>query len=283
MRKVQTEDGSATFFSEKFGEPYHSVTAGAFTEALEKFCRPSKVRERAREGKVSLLDVCFGLGYNTVAFLSEVLSENPGALVKVVGFEYDISVIENSLKVNWGKFEKWKWVLRELLKNRSCERGVLTLNYADSKLKIKVYITEGREFVKKFTGKFKNFADFIFHDPFSPKVNPELWTYEFFRYLRKIIKDSGILTTYSSSTAVRRALHMARFGVKEGVAVGRRSKSTVASPLFKTEDEILKKFELETSVPLRDPHLKDHPKLIKSRREGCINLLRRKLALEVFY
>ena len=283
VKEVKTEDGSVTLFSEKFKEPYHSVTAGAFTEAVEKFCKPCRIRERAREGRVNLLDVCFGLGYNTVAFINEALSENPKARLEIVSFEFDISVVENSLKLDWREFNRWKWVLRRALKNRTCERDVLVLLSETPQVKLKIYITEGREFLKKFSCKYENFADAVFHDPFSPKVNPELWTYEFFQEVRRMTKETGIFATYSTSTAVRRALHMAGFGVKEGVAVGRKSRSTVASPSFKTDEKLTEKFKLPTSVPFRDPRLLDPPELIKSRREGCIKLLSRSLPLEVLY
>jgi tRNA U34 5-methylaminomethyl-2-thiouridine-forming methyltransferase MnmC len=281
-RKVETADGSVTLFSEKFREPYHSLTAGAFTEAIEKFCKPCKVREKAKKGEVRLLDVCFGLGYNSVAFINEVFSENPSAKVKLVGFEFNLRIVEESLRLDWKSFNRWKWILRSLLMNKRCESGVLTLNFAYPKLEVKVFITEGRNFLKKFSKKYENFFDFVFHDPFSPKVNPELWTYEFFKGIRKVIKENGILATYSSSTAVRRALHMAGFGVKEGVSVGRKSKSTVASPSYKTQSEILEKFKFPTSIPFRDPKLSDPPDLIKNRRNGCIRL-QNKYPLEVFY
>ncbi len=275
MSKVlKTADGSSTLFSSYFKEPYHSVTAGAFTEALEKFCKPAKVREKARRGKVSLFDSCFGLGYNTFTFVSEVTSENPSAEVEVVGYEFDVKVIESSLSLNWGKLERWKEVLRELLRNRTCQFGFLTLNYFRPKLRIKVFVGEGREVLKRISPVYEGFADAVFHDPFSPKVNPELWTYDFFLLLRRVIKDEGILATYSASTPVRKALHMAGFGVVEGVAVGRKSKSTVASPSFKTEERLLRKFELPESVPYRDPTLNQPHWLIKARRQGCIRLLK---------
>jgi len=76
---------------------------------------------------------------------------------------------------------------------------------------------------------------------------------------------------------------MAGFGVKEGVALGRKSKSTVASSSFKTEEKLLRKFKLPSSVPFRDPVLSDPPGLISSRREGCMKLLSRSLPLEVLY
>ena len=283
VKEVRTEDGSLTLFSEKFREPYHSVTAGALTEAVEKFCKPCRIRERAKSGEVNLLDVCFGLGYNTVAFINEALSENPKARLKIVSFEFDISVIEKSFKLDWKEFNRWKWVLREALKNRRCEKSVLVLSTENPQIQLKIYITEGRKFLKALSCRYENFADAVFHDPFSPKVNPELWTYEFFKGIRRMTKETGILATYSTSTAVRRALHMAGFGVREGVAVGRKSRSTVASPTFKTEEKLLEKFKLPTSVPFRDPTLSDSSELIRYRREGCIKLLSRSLPLEVLY
>ncbi len=272
-RVLKTEDGSTTLFSSEFKEPYHSVTAGALTEAVEKFCKPARVRQKAREGRVALFDSCFGLGYNTFTFIQEAISENPRAELFIVGYEFDLKVVENSLLLNWGELERWKWVLKELLKNRTLQMGFLTLNYFRPKLRIKIFIGEGREVLKRIAPLYKNFADAVFHDPFSPKVNPELWTYEFFSLLRKVIKEEGTLATYSCATPVRKALHMAGFGVREGVAVGRRSKSTVASPSFKTQEKLLRKFSLPQSVPYRDPTLNQPPSLIRARQRGCVKLL----------
>lgn len=271
-RPIRTQDGSITLFSQEFNEPYHSTTAGALTEAVEKFCKPARVREKARKGRVSLLDSCFGLGYNAFTFINEAFSENPRALLEVVGYEFDLTVIESSLKLNWGSLERWKGVLRELLKNRTCQMGFLTLNYFRPNLQIKIFIGEGRKVLKKISSIYRNFADAIFHDPFSPKVNPELWTYEFFTLLRKAIKEDGILATYSAATPVRKALHMAGLGVKEGVAVGRRSKSTVASPSFETEKGLLEKFA--KIAPYRDLTLREPRELIRARQKGCTYLIK---------
>ncbi|SMP15806.1 tRNA U34 5-methylaminomethyl-2-thiouridine-forming methyltransferase MnmC [Desulfurobacterium pacificum] len=280
VRIVKTEDGSLTFFSEKFKEPYHSVTAGAFREAVEKFCVPAKVSEKVKDrGRFNLFDFCFGLSYNTVAFLDTVFRENPEARVRIVGVERDIRVIENSLKIPWHRFEKWKWVLREILKNRKVEGGFLTLNCFIPQVSVKVFVGEARDFLKRFAQRYIEFADAIFHDPFSPKVNPELWTYEVFLLERKICKEDGILVTYSTSSAVRRALMMAGFGVRNGVVLGRKTPSTVASPLFETEEKIKRK----KAVPYRDPDLRDSPDLIKNRKKGCEYLIGKQAVFECLF
>jgi len=284
LKIVRTEDGSLTLFSEKFNEPYHSLTAGAFKEAVEKFCKPCKVEEKAKKGKLNLFDVCFGLGYNTVAFLETAFSSNPNVKVSVVGFEFDLGVIEKSLELSWGDYEKWKRIIRVALRSKRCEDIFLTINYFSPQIKLKIYIGEGREVIKRIHRKYEQFADAIFHDPFSPRVNPELWTFEFFQKLRSIIKRDGILATYSAASPVRKALWMADFGVKEGVAVGRKSRSTVASPLFKTEEKLLEKFLASTkSTPYRDPNLQDSPELIMSRRRGCVWLQEKALPIAPIY
>ncbi|WP_457678767.1 tRNA (5-methylaminomethyl-2-thiouridine)(34)-methyltransferase MnmD [Thermovibrio sp.] len=274
-RTLKTKDGSITLFSSEFKEPYHSTTAGALTEAVEKFCKPAKVREKARKGRINLLDSCFGLGYNTFTFIQEATSENPKVKLFIVGYEFDLKVVKSSLLLNWGKLNRWKWVLKELLRNKLVEGDFLSLNFFRPNLKIKILVGEGRRALNLISKRYENFADAIFHDPFSPKVNPELWSYELFLLMRRVIKEDGILATYSAATPVRRALHMAGFGVKEGVAVGRKSKSTLASPSFKTEEGIEEKFKYPTSVPYRDPQLKDERELIRARQKGCINLLKR--------
>ena len=285
IKELKTADGSITFFSEKFKEAYHSVTAGAFRESVEKFCIPCNIPQKAKKtGNVNLFDVCFGLGYNTVAFLDTVFKANPKAKVFVVGFEMNLSVIESSLKVNWKEYEGWKPIIRTALKNKRCEKGFLSLNYADEKIRLKIFIGEGRAILKEFGERFYGFADAIFHDPFSPKVNPELWTFEFFSILRKIIKEDGILATYSAASPVRKALLMAGFGVKEGIALGRKSKSTVASPSFKTEEKLLKKLKISTkAVPFRDLTLSDPPELIRKRQQACVKILERTLVLTPIY
>ncbi len=275
-KEVKTEDGSLTLFSEEFKEPYHSITAGAITEALKKFIEPTGLKRKAKEGKVNLLDSCFGLGYNTLTAVKEALKENPKAEIQVLAFEKDLKVIEKAVKILPQELKPYSFILKELLKNKRSYKSFLTLNFTSQKVRVKVFIGEGRKVLKGISPLYTAFADIVFHDPFSPKVNPELWTYEFFLLLRKMIKEEGILATYSSSTPVRKALYMAGFGVKEGVAVGRKSTSTVASPLFETAPSILKKFSLPSAVPYRDPTLEEPRELIKNRQRWCVKALKRK-------
>jgi hypothetical protein len=57
-----TKDGSYTLIAKEYGEPYHSLTAGAIGECIEKFLKPSGLLERAGGSKIiKVVDVGFGL------------------------------------------------------------------------------------------------------------------------------------------------------------------------------------------------------------------------------
>ncbi len=72
--------------------------------------------------------------------------------------------------------------------------------------------------------------DVIFHDPFSPKRAPELWTIDFFQsYFELLRARSGKVLTYSSAAAIRGAMKSAGFSVFRSTALGGKSGGTVGS------------------------------------------------------
>jgi len=62
----------------------------------------------------------------------------------------------------------------------------------------------------------------------TPKKCPELWTFEFFSDIKKVMKKGGVLATYSCARSVRENLIQAGFHVKDGPCVGRWAPSTLA-------------------------------------------------------
>ena len=55
----------------------------------------------------------------------------------------------------------------------------------------------------------------IYFDAFDPNVQPALWTEDIFRKMFDMLQPYGLLTTYSSKGAVRRAMHAAGFKVEK--------------------------------------------------------------------
>ena len=71
----------------------------------------------------------------------------------------------------------------------------------------------------------------VFYDPYSPTVNPEMWTLKTFAALYDRLRADVpcLLTTYTRSTAVRVTLLLAGFFVGVGGATGEKDETTVAT------------------------------------------------------
>lgn len=64
-----TNDGSVGLYSPQYNDIYHSAT-GALTEAYEKFILPLDFEKLLCKDSVNILDICFGIGYNSKSFLN---------------------------------------------------------------------------------------------------------------------------------------------------------------------------------------------------------------------
>ncbi len=92
MQILTTGDGSLTFFSEEFGQAFHNVS-GARQEALEKFVIPCHLKILPQhQSEIHLLDVCFGLGYNSGVALETIWQINPQCRVMLIGLERSPSI-----------------------------------------------------------------------------------------------------------------------------------------------------------------------------------------------
>lgn len=71
-----TQDGSIGLYSYADDDVYHSKF-GALTESWEKFVLPSGIEEKLNTvPNIRVLDVCYGIGYNTKALMSYVINAN---------------------------------------------------------------------------------------------------------------------------------------------------------------------------------------------------------------
>ncbi len=71
-----TEDGSIGLYSYADKDVYHSKF-GALTEAWEKFVIPSGISSLIdNKQNIKVLDVCYGIGYNTKALMSFIINKN---------------------------------------------------------------------------------------------------------------------------------------------------------------------------------------------------------------
>ncbi len=239
---VLSDDGSFTAYSKEYDEHYHSTRDGALQESLTKHVIPAfKVVQNRDE--INILDICFGLGFNTLATIYYHQKNALCSKLNIYSPELDTSLIQSLANFTYPKeFESLKYIILELSRV-----GV----YDNDTLHIKLFLGDARKYVRNFENKF----DIVYQDAFSPKTNPTLWTLEYFDDIKKAMKNDGILTTYSTSLSTRLALYENGFNIYIHSAE-RCRKSTVASLV---EQRGLEKVDMQHKIscnkdtkPLRD-------------------------------
>lgn len=257
-----TEDGSGTFFSEDFQEAFHS-SVGAKTEAYGKFIEPCGLKDLARsQGEITILDVCYGLGYNTAAALEAIWQVNPACRVVVVASELNGAVPRSAL--DQGLFRDWSPEIQNILR----EVGERHTSQGD-RWDCRLLLGDARQTLPPLNPKSFQ-ADGIFLDPFSPPKCPQLWSQDFLQKITQFLHPQGYLATYSCAAALRSALLNLGLKVGRTEGIGRRSPGTLArwtpenlTPLLPQEIEHL---HTRAAIPYRDPGLRDTAETIHQRR-----------------
>lgn len=209
--EVITKDGTITYRSEEFDETYHSQS-GAKEEAEKKYSDALKIEKYE---KVHIIDVCFGLGYNTAAAIDKF----KGTEIDMICLENYDGIVNEITQRNDYPFRS-KEILQIVAKEKKYEG-----EFEGKKINIKLIMEDARESVN---GIKDEWADLVFFDPFSPKRCPWMWTKEFFESVFLKMKKGGKLATYSCARMVRDNMKEAGFKVKDGPCVGRRSPGTIA-------------------------------------------------------
>ncbi len=221
----------------------HSVS-GAYQEAVMKHVYPSALLEKDYR-EINVLDVGFGLGYNILALITEADKQGKGLKVNITSLEKSESIDRVMKDIRFGN------ILDDYYSE--IRKAYRTGNRIFDNYSIRVIKGDARKTIRKI--KEAGFHG-VFHDPFSPSKNPELWTVEFFREIYRLIFLQGILTTYSSAPQIRGALLEAGFYPGRGPSVGRKKEGTLASKsrvitLF-SDDELKEIRENIKSTPYRD-------------------------------
>jgi len=211
-----SEDGSFTAYSKEYEEHYHSTKDGALHESFTKHVVPA-FKLQQNKSEINILDICYGLGFNTLATLLYHKQNSLNAKLNIYSPELDASLVKSLQDFSYPKeFEEFRDIIDAI-----STKGV----YEDDFFYIEVFLGDAREYIKRFNNKF----DIVYQDAFSPSTNPILWTKEYFCDIKKSIKEDGLLTTYSTALATRLALYENGFNVYLNSGEGFRS-ATVASP-----------------------------------------------------
>lgn len=227
MELKQTQDGSNTLYSNQYKQHFHSCRDGALSEALTKHVIPafSFLNQNIQNSKLNILDICFGLGYNTFATIYYIKKLNLKTQVCFYSPELDNELIKRLNNFQYPKeFDSIKNIIRAI-----SHEGF----YEDSQFKIEIFIGDARTYIPRL----KN-IDIIYQDAFSSDVNKELWTKEYFKDIKHLMSANSLITTYSIATPVRLSMYENKLNIYEYNPTGKR-KTTIATN-FEIIDERLK-------------------------------------------
>ncbi len=222
---VATKDGSNTLFSKLYNQHYHNPDDGAINEALSKHIIPAFTFHKDKL-ELTILDICFGIGYNTFSTIYYCLQNNLDVKLNIFSPELDGNLVKSLDDFEFPKeFDSIKHIINSISQ---------TSKYEDEKLKIEVFIGNARDYIKSLE---KNSFDIIYQDAFSSDVNFELWTKEYFEDIYKLCKNSCIMSSYAIATPIRLSMYEAGFFIYENRPVKR--KITLA---FKQKQDVIEKY-----------------------------------------
>ena len=237
---IQTQDGSETLFSQNFNEACHS-TAGAVEETKLHYIQGCQISRFIEElDKVYIMEIGLGAGVGLLETLATFKDSNTQLFF--LSFELDETLIE--------------YVINKLGLNFSRENNFY--HYKDEMTEILFVAGNARETVKQVEQIYSQKFHAIYQDAFSPKRNATLWTTQWFRDLKKCADINCIMSTYSASSAVRKAMIAADWKVYKGEKFGPKRSSTRAKLTGESDTDIIEQLTRSGAPELTDEIAEDY-------------------------
>ena len=157
--------------------------------------------------ELNILDICFGLGYNTLATLYYIKKNKLSIKVNIFSPEFDDDLIKSLKNFNYpSEFSELQHIIDSIATSYS---------YKDNNTSIDVFNGDAREYLVKLKDLNINTFDIVYQDAFSSDVNHSLWTVEYFGDIYDLLSNDAILTTYSIATPIRLSIFNNNFLIYE--------------------------------------------------------------------
>lgn len=200
---IETQDGSHSIFSEKFGVSYHSKY-GAIQETQHVFINAGLKAKAETQTEIHILDIGFGTGLN--ALMTFLEGQKSGLKIHYTGVEaYPIS-LEAARQLNYIEQLQLPDNQANFIKMHEANWGetiAINDNFQLTKVKKKF---EDLDFDKEF--------DLIYFDAFAPTSQPELWKIPLLSIMYNTLKINGLLVTYCAKGQFKRNLKAVGFEVE---------------------------------------------------------------------
>lgn len=221
---VVTRDGSHTVYSPQFDQHYHNPN-GAVAESRYVFFEQTGLLDNLKEpSNINILEIGFGTGLNLLLLLDYYLEQKSKSEINYYSIEGFPLSPNKARRLNFGDHIDHPELIAGITTIfDNIDKGMNHFTILDS---ISVHL---------FKGMFENLkfddmaANYIFHDAFSPDVNPDLWTGDVFKKLNQFSADDVLLSTYCAASKARGAMAFAGWKIARARgALGKREMTLAA-------------------------------------------------------
>ena len=212
IEQIRTEDGSTTLLHRKLNVTYKSLD-GAISESEFVFLKSTKIDQR--QSPWTVMELGFGGAVNFTVTAMTAIAAGKGLLYRAI----DHQPIPP------------EYIIGESAPQRMARKA---LQYCRQKSKTAIVEENGIVLELHPVGWQdvalpQSNAHAIYHDPFSPVVNPDCWNQNCFRWEFAHLAEDGILATYGAAGKMRRAMAKVGFHVAIAEGFGRKRERTIAA------------------------------------------------------
>jgi tRNA U34 5-methylaminomethyl-2-thiouridine-forming methyltransferase MnmC len=226
---IETADGSATVYSSAFQEACHS-NHGAIKETNYIYVEGCEI---IKNNVDTVFEVGFGVG---------------------TGWQETIAIHDRFTFYSTELDEKLiYWAQEKFNLFDSLEKKDNYLLGKKKNSKAIILLGDARKTIHEY--KFHKPFDAIYQDAFSPKRCPSLWTVEWFEDLLKLSSEKVVLSTYSASSRVKKALFAAGWSIEEREGFASKRSATRAFRKLEMDDRLILKLQNPKISPMRDSDL----------------------------
>ena len=223
---VTTTAGVISIRNKVVNEIMHNPV-GPWIEANRLYIDQSDLRDRIQDTSIEefvIFDVGLGAAANSLAALHAIheIPRERRTSIRMVSFERDLDLLRFALdhSSQFDHFHGYEETLETLLKDGIFKEDGL------------VWELRHGDFIELIDAE-PNKANLVFFDPYSPKMNEDMWTTACFKKVRAQCCEANAggatLYTYSRATRIRVSLIEAGFFVGQGTSTGLKDETTEAA------------------------------------------------------
>lgn len=206
LKKIQTRDGSFTYYHPLVGEHYHSIH-GALQESRHVFLETGThyyLSQHPDTAQLNILEVGFGTGLNflvTADYCAKI-----SLPLQYTGIEKYPLTQQEIEQTGYGAFLEAPLAQALYTHYPDCMNHMQALSKQQS---LEIRHQDVRDFESKTA------FDLIYFDAFAAVHQPEMWTKETLDQVCRYLRPGGILVTYAITGQLKRDLRALGFTIQK--------------------------------------------------------------------